>query len=40
MTKRVFRIREGEPLLDMPNAAYPGACRTRQYAELGTDVSS
>lgn len=33
MPTRTINLREGQPLLDMPNSAYPGACRVRNYAE-------
>lgn len=37
---KTFRLeRSEEPLLDMPHSAYPAACRTHHYAELGTDGS-
>jgi len=33
MPKRIVDLRgSGRPLLDMPHAAYPAACRARLYA--------
>jgi hypothetical protein len=39
MTKRVIDLRSQVPLLDMPHAAYPTACRRLHYAEVGSCVS-
>ena len=40
MSKRTVDLRGARPMLDMPHAAYRGACRDHYYAEVGPDASS